>query len=442
VAIVGRPNVGKSTLFNRLVGRRHAITDPTPGVTRDPVGQPATLAGCDVRLVDTGGYTTDSDPLARAISDRALRVIRESSVVLLVVDGTELTALDQEFVEELRPFSDRLVLVVNKLDTGARDDLLWEFHSLGMDRVVGVSAAHGRNVDELETVVAPLLAPDGECAGAGSEESGEAGPAEEELPIRIAVLGQPNTGKSTLVNRLTVSENSIVADAPGTTRDVIEGEFEWNSHRFRVLDTAGIRRKSKVTESIEYYSVTRAIDTIRDAEVVVLLIDAEQGLTDQDKKIAALVVERGRGIVLALSKWDLMPKLGNQFNALRDRIDFLFPILQFAPLVPISGLTGNGLDQMLDAIVKVRNQLQHRVETGKLNRHLRRWLEETPPPLHHRHRPRIKYMTQVDRLPVTFVAFVNTRKGIPDSYVSYLRNRIRTDFGLDKIPIRLELRER
>lgn len=444
VAVVGRPNVGKSTLFNRLVGQRRAITDPTPGVTRDPVSHSAVFAGRNVRLTDTGGYTTDSDDMARAISARAMRSIEQSQVVLLVVDGTELTALDEVFLGELRRFSDRLVLVVNKLDTERRDDLIWEFHALGVDRVVGVSAAHGRGIAELESVVSPLLEQDSdddegaeETAGEGSEEADA-----EDGTVRIAILGQPNTGKSTLVNYLTQSDNSLVSETPGTTRDVIEGSFRYEDHDFLVLDTAGIRRKSKVSENIEYYSVNRAIETIRSAEVIVLMIDADKGLTDQDKKISSLVVERGRGIILALSKWDLMPRIGNQFQAIRDRIDFLFPILKFAPLVPISGVTGSGVDRLLTTIVQVRSQLHHRVDTGKLNRHLRKWLEENPPPVRGKRRPRIRYMTQVDRLPVTFVAFVSSTKALADSYVQYLKNRIRADFGLDKIPFRLELRDR
>jgi len=444
VAIVGRPNVGKSTLFNRLVGHRRAITDPTPGVTRDPVGHRAMLAGHEVQLVDTGGFTTDGDELAQAISERALRTLDQSEAVLLVVDGTDLNAMDQEFLEQLRAYGPRLVLVVNKLDTEMRDDLVWEFHALGVERVVGVSAAHGRGMEELELAVHPLLESKPDEAITDGGDTGAEGPETDGVQevIGLAILGQPNTGKSTLVNRLTSSNNSLVSSQPGTTRDVIEGAFEWRSHRFIVLDTAGIRRKSKVTENIEYYSVNRAISTIKDAEVVVLLVDAEKGLTDQDKKISALVVEKGRGIILALSKWDLMPRIGNQFQAIRDRIDFLFPILRFAPLVPISGLTGSGVDNILEAVVQVRDQLHSRVETGKLNRHLSKWVEENPPPIRNRRRPKIKYITQVDRLPVTFIAFVSSRRMFAESYVQYLRNRIRADFGLDKIPIRLELRDR
>jgi GTP-binding protein len=443
VSIVGRPNVGKSTLFNRLLGRRRAITDSTPGVTRDPVGERITLGESDIRLVDTGGFTTDSDTMARAISQRALEEIERSEAVVLVVDGTELNALDEEFVAQLRPYGDRLILAVNKLDTTRRDDLVWEFHALGIDRVVGISAAHGRGTEELIGHVEALI----EAADPGGQDSAHGSGTvladeEKEQEIRLAILGQPNTGKSTLVNKLTGIEASLVSEVPGTTRDVIEGRFSWKGHTFRVLDTAGIRRKSKVSENIEYYSVTRAIDTIRDADAVIILIDSDKGLTDQDKKIAALVADRGRGIVLGLSKWDLMPKIGNQFQAIRDRIDFLFPILHFAPLVPLSGLNGQGVERLLESVVAVNTQLHHRVETGKLNRHLAKWIDENPPPIRNKRRPKMRYITQVDTVPVTFIAFVSNKRGFTESYIQYLRNRIRADFGMDKIPIRLELRDR
>lgn len=458
VAIVGRPNVGKSTLFNRLVGRRRAITDPTPGVTRDPVALDVDVDGRPLRLVDTGGYTTDNDDMASAITERALDEVRSADVILLVVDGTELTALDELFLDRLRAFEERLVLVVNKIDVPERQNLVWEFYRLGLARVVGVSAAHARGTEELLGAIDAVLGDRWresisayQQALIGDEEreerdeadgTGESAPTGPPSSLSIAVLGQPNTGKSTLVNRLTGTEASIVSPVPGTTRDVIEGAFEFEGLRHRILDTAGIRRKNKVSENIEYYSVTRAIDTIEDAEVVVLLVDAEKGLSDQDKKIAALVVERGRGLVLGLNKWDLLPQMGNQFEAVRDRILFMFPVIAFAPIVPVSARTGSGVKELLQAVGKVHRQLHHRVDTGKLNRHLEQWLERTPPPVRGRGRLKIRYMTQVQRLPVTFVAFVNRRKGFPESYVGYLKNQIRSDFGLSSIPFRLELRER
>jgi GTP-binding protein len=435
---VGRPNVGKSTLFNRLIGRRKAITDPTPGVTRDPVAATGSLAGREVRFVDTGGYTTDADPLARAISERALRELGTADVILFLVDVTGATALDEVFLEQLRPFADRLIVVVNKLDTELRDDLIWDFYQLGVETVVGVSAAHGRGMDALADAVLARLPEEGTPEERLRSDVSDPGSG----VIKIAVLGQPNTGKSTLVNRITETDASLVSDVPGTTRDVIEGAFERDGRVFGILDTAGIRRKKKVSENIEYYSVTRAIDTIAEADVVVLMVDANKGLSDQDKKIASLVVERGRGLVLALNKWDLLPQVGNQFDAVRDRILFLFPVISFAPMIPLSAQTGKGVDDLIKAVVTVHNQLYHRIDTGKLNRHLAQWLERTPPPVRGRGRLKIRYITQVQRLPVTFIAFVNRTKGFPDSYVGYLKNQIRADFGLSSIPFRLELRER
>lgn len=432
VAIVGRPNVGKSTLFNRLVGRRRAITHATPGVTRDPVEARVTVEGTTFELVDTGGYTTDSDDLSRLISDKALAVIDQSQLILFLVDATELTALDEEYLELLRPRMDRLILVANKLDTPERDNLVWDLYSLGVSAVQGISSAHGRGITELLEQVIDLL-----------PEQNEGIDDPQDDVTRMAVLGQPNTGKSTLVNLLTGSSRSMVSAIPGTTRDVIEGRFSRDGHEYEILDTAGIRRKKKVHEDIEYYSVTRAIDTIEQAEVVILLVDAEKGLTDQDKKIASLVVDRGRGLILGLNKWDLLPDIANQYEAVCDRIRFVFPIASFAPIVALSAQNATGVETLLREVGLVRNQLHHRIETGKLNRHLEEWVERTPPPVvGHRGRPKLRYMTQVRTLPVTFICFVNKKKSIPDSYIGYLRNQIRKDFGMTKVPFRFELRER
>jgi GTP-binding protein len=429
---VGRPNVGKSTLFNRLAGVRRAITHSTPGVTRDPISLQVELEkGRLVRLTDTGGFTTDGDTLAQAISRRALDTVQRAAVILLVVDATEMSALDQEFIEQLRPFQERLIVVVNKVDTEERDPLAWEYYSLGVDRVAAVSAAHGRGIDELLDTMADLLgtAPDHAMPDDGGV-------------LRLAVLGQPNTGKSTLVNYLTRVDGSLVSELPGTTRDVLEGEFTWNDNRVVILDTAGIRRKSKVTENVEYYSVTRAIDTVEQAQVVILLIEAEKGLSDQDKKIAQLVVGKGRGIIIGINKWDLLPKIGNQFQAVKDRILFLFPVLAFAPIVPVSARTGSGVPKLMEQVLKVREQLSRRIETGTLNRHLQEWIAKTPPPTRGRHRWKVRYITQVSTLPARFIVFVNRRKDFPDAYIRFIGNQIRADFGLSSIPLKLEVRER
>ncbi len=441
VVIVGRPNVGKSTLFNRLAGKRIAITDALPGVTRDPVDTTCTLSDRTVRLVDTGGYRLEGADLDRVVSDRSLAMVREADLILLVLDVQELTPEDESFIERLRPFADWLVLVVNKVDNSSREQAMWNYLGLGFQYVVGISAAHGTNMDELELLIRSRL------SGIGTELPAEEGAAsagteagEQPAPMRIAILGKPNTGKSTLANRLLGSERSIVSDVPGTTRDVLEGRFRYRDTEFLVLDTAGIRRKSRVGEDIEYYSVNRAIATIQEADVVFLVIDVAEGLSDQDKKIAAQIVKRGVGIILVMNKWDLLDRKPNTLEAVTDRVRFLFPTLEFAPILPASALEGEGVEKLLQTALRIRQQLDRRVDTSTLNEHLQKWMTVNPPPSG-RLRYRIRYATQVSIRPIKFLLFVNRKKGFPAAYVQYVKNRIRKDLGFNHIPFDVELRE-
>ncbi|MDR0602033.1 MAG: ribosome biogenesis GTPase Der, partial [Treponema sp.] len=320
VALAGRPNVGKSTLFNRLLKKRRAITDPAPGVTRDPVEAGAVILGKQLRLVDTGGFTLERDAQALdgLVVKRTLETVKKADLVILVLEAGELTPEDEEFIALLRPSRDKLITVVNKTEGGRREGDAWNLLSRGFGKFLMISAEHGDHIEELEKAIVQSL------DFSGVREAGE-----ESRPVRIALLGKPNTGKSSLSNRLTSSAASIVSEIPGTTRDVVEGSFFWKGRSFQVLDTAGIRRKSKVTESIEYYSVNRAIKTIDSADIVFLVMDAEEGLSDQDKKIAALASERGRGLILVLNKWDLMPAVKNTFAAVSDRIRFLFGKMEY-----------------------------------------------------------------------------------------------------------------
>jgi len=438
VAFVGRPNVGKSTLFNRLVGRRLAITDETPGVTRDPVFADGTINGTDVSFVDTGGMTIEKGVINELVTERSLGVAARAACIVLVLDLNEVTAEDEEFISHLRPFDRRIVVAVNKVDNPERAQAVWEFHRFGYAPVVGISATHGLNINELINAMNDKLRLSiTETAGSTGE------PVESAVPtgvVRIAILGQPNTGKSTLCNRLVGSENSIVSDIPGTTRDVIEGTFSHKGRNFLVLDTAGIRRKSKVNEDVEYYSVNRAIGSIENADVVFLLIDAIKGLTDQDKKIAAQVVKKGRGIILVLNKWDLVPRVGNQLEAISDRIHYLFPILHFAPILPASAANGSGLPKLLDMAVQVKQELETRIETARLNQSVARWIAHTPPPSGKRHW-KVRYLTQVSVHPLNFVMFVSRVEGFPSSYVSYIQNQIRKDFSLTHVPMDIVLRD-
>ncbi|MCL2609483.1 MAG: GTP-binding protein, partial [Treponema sp.] len=279
----------------------------------------------------------------------------------------------------------------------------------------------------------------------GEVETGDSGaeaqvPQAKARPIRIALLGKPNTGKSTLSNRLTSSSASIVSDIPGTTRDTLEGRFSWKSHEFILLDTAGIRRRSKVTENIEYYSVNRAIKAAGECDVVVLLIDAEEGLTDQDKKIAAHAHEKGRGIILALNKWDLMPETKNLFNATADRIRYFFGKMEFAPVLPLSAKDGSGVDKLLSTVLILYRQLNTQIETARLNQAIRAWIEQTPPPSGPRTRFNVKYAVQVSVNPVEFVLFSSRVQAVTESYLAYLRNRMRKELGFSGIPISLKVR--
>ena len=443
IAVVGRPNVGKSTLFNRLLKKRRAITHPQPGVTRDVVSAEWSVGDRPVRLLDTGGVTPEGDAFHRVVSERSVAALARAHVVLLVMDVTETTAEDQLFLEALAPHRDRTILVVNKVDTEKRDPDVWDFHRFGFSDVVAISAEHGRGIDDLLTAVTARLdaiprSPD-ESGGVVEGAAGGAPPTDPGL-IRISVLGQPNTGKSTLCNTLVGYDASIVSDLPGTTRDVVEERFSSGGYHIRILDTAGIRRKKRVTEDIEYYSVTRAIDTIDESDVILLLVDADKGLSEQDKKIASLVVKAGKGIVLVLNKWDLLADTKNQFEAVRDRIHFLFPVLEFAPVVPVSALNRTGLDRLLKATTSVFRQLTTRVDTGPLNAALARWVTRTPPPLVNRHPLKLRYLTHVQVNPSVFVLFSNRSVGFPDAYLSYIKNQIRREFGLTDIPIRIEVR--
>jgi GTP-binding protein len=448
VALLGRTNVGKSTLFNALIGRRRAITHSTPGVTRDPVEAECAFGPVRILLCDTGGYKVDRDAMDEMVARRSLKAAREADLALLMIDALEITPEDESLMERLRPLGDRVILVVNKVDTPSRDTLVWNAHAYGFARVVGVSAAHHRNLDELRDLVASLLerAPASEKAPTNAPTDAladEGGDGTELLsdgePLRIAILGKPNTGKSSLANRLLGEERSIVSEVPGTTRDVVEGSFSYRRKRFEVLDTAGIRRRSRVRESIEYYSVKRATESIRRADIVLLLVDAVEGLADQDKKIASLAVKEGRGILLVLNKWDLLAAKPRLLKETSERLRFLFPVLGFAPIVPVSAMTGFGVKRLLDTALEVGDQLRKRVGTGRLNQALEQWVSHYPLPVRGKNY-KIRFATQVGVNPVRFVVFVNRMAGFPAAYSQYLENCIRRELGFSQVPVAVEFR--
>jgi len=431
VVIAGRPNVGKSTLFNRLLHKRRAITDPTPGVTRDPVEADCYIDGKPIRLVDTGGFKlTDCDNIDKLVVERTLNTIKKSDLVILLLEAGEITSEDEELIGLLRSCRGKLITVVNKTEGGRLQADSWNVLSFGFDNVLMISAEHGDNIGELQQEIIKRL----------DFSKIEETPDEQNDVIRIALLGKPNTGKSTLSNRLTSTNASIVSEIPGTTRDTVEGSFKWKSRDFIILDTAGIRRKSKVTDNIEYYSVNRAIKTINDADIVILMIDAEESLTEQDKKIAALAHDKGRGIIMALNKWDTMPQQKNTFETAADRIHFLFGQMEYAPIIPVSAKDGTGVDKLLNTAVKMYGQLNQNIGTSRLNQALEKWLGEYPPPTGPRTRFKIKYAVQKSVNPVHFIFFASRIQAVSDSYIAYLRNKIRKDLGFSMIPVIVDIK--
>ncbi len=446
--------MGKSTLFNALVGRRRVITHATPGVTRDPVEAECSFGPVRLLLVDTGGYRADGDAMDGKVGERSLREARAADLALLLLDPLETTAEDESLIERVRPMAAKVVLVVNKVDTPDRESLVWNAHAHGFPLVVGVSAAHRRNLDELRDLVASRLSAAGGAADpVAGEHQGAAprdGPLARRRPrrqgdpegraIRVAILGKPNTGKSSLANRLLGEQRSIVSAAAGTTRDVVEAVFAYRGRRFEILDTAGIRRRSRVKEPIEYYSVHRALEAVRGADLVFLVVDASEGLTDQDKKIADHAVREGRGIILVLNKWDLLPPGPRLLRETTEKVRFQFPVLSFAPVVPVSALTGHGMKKLLDTALAVADQLDRRVGTGRLNAALAGWVEHYRLPVRGQNY-KIRYAAQVGANPVRFVVFVNRMSGFPRAYAQYLENCIRRDLGFALVPVGVEFRQ-
>jgi len=436
IVIVGRPNVGKSTLFNRLLRKRRAITDPTPGVTRDPIEDSAFIDGKPVRIMDTGGFKlervagTQEAMMDELVVEKTLAALKKADEILLLLEAGPATAEDEEFIALLRPYGQKLVVAVNKTEGGRREADAFNFMKYGFKNILCISAEHGDNMIELGEMLTGKL-------DFSNVEEGE-----EERRIRVAIVGKPNTGKSTLANRLTGTNGSIVSDIAGTTRDVVEGEFEYKGTKFQVLDTAGIRRKARVHEDIEYYSVNRAIKTLKDADIVFHMIDAKEGLAEQDKKIIAHATSEGLGVVFVLNKWDLMDreKGDKPFKDTEKSMKVMFGQMEYAPIVPLSALKGSGVGELLNVAIELYSQLSRKIDTSALNMALEDWVRASPPPQGRANQFKIRYMTQISVNPVKFLLFATRPEAVTNSYLAYLRNRIRKDLGFDKIPVVLEVK--
>ena len=430
VAIVGRPNVGKSTLFNRLVGGRHAIAEKTPGVTRDRLYGKVKWLAHEFMVIDTGGIIVPEKEVETQVRKQAMLAMEEASLILFVVDGRQgITPLDEEIAEILRRQRKPVLLVVNKMESGGQD--LSEFYRFGIADPVPISASHGRNTGDLLDAMIALLpntipVPQGEG------------------PIRIAVVGRPNVGKSSLVNFLLGDERVIVGAEPGTTRDAVDSPIKWEGTDYILVDTAGIRRKSKVHENIEYYSVMRSLKAVDNADVVLLLLDATEGVTEQDQRIVGYVRDKGSALILLLHKWDQQKEQRRadggkeSSNRLREQLKFV----AYAPLLLTSIYEPRRLKGLFPLINTVYEQYGRRIATPLLNQFLEDATAVNPLPQHKGKKGKIYYCTQPHTKPPTFVFFVNEVSLIHFTYMRYLENRLREAFSLDKTPLKLILRKR
>jgi GTP-binding protein len=440
VAIVGRPNVGKSTLFNRLVGRRLALVAEEPGVTRDRREGEARLYDLEFTAVDTAGLEeADDESLEARMSAQTERAVAETDLALFLIDARAgVTALDRHFANWLRKGPTAVVLVANKCESRAGEAGRLEAFSLGLGEAIPISAEHGEGLSDLHEAIKSHLAAVPET---GEEESGpEEGEAEERV-LQLAIVGRPNVGKSTLVNRLVGEERVLTGPEAGITRDAIAVQWSYEGRRIRLIDTAGLRRKAKAVKKLEKLSVADTRRAIDFAQVVVLLVEAEAAMEKQDLTIARQVMNEGRALLVAINKWDTCEDREGALKRLRDRLERSFSQGRGIPVVPISALTGQNLERLLRAVFTAYDVWNQRVATSELNRWLAGMIQRHPPPAPAGRRIKLRYMTQAKSRPPTFVLFCSKPKDLPDSYLRYLENALREDFGLPGTPIRITLRK-
>jgi GTP-binding protein len=439
VAILGRPNVGKSTLFNRLVGARRALVDDQPGVTRDRREGEARLGDLSFRVIDTGGLeeTAAGESLSGKVQAQTAAAIAQADAVLFLVDARAgATTADHTFANLVRKSGKPAILIANKSEGRAGEAGALESYALGLGDPIAISAEHGEGLAGLYEALREAL-PE-ETAEVDQDDVPAA--AQEEKPVRIAVVGRPNTGKSTLINRLLGEERLVAGPEAGITRDAIAVDLAWRGHKLRIHDTAGLRRRSRVAEKLEKLAVADTLNAIRFAEVVIVLFDAEAPIEEQDTRIADLVEREGRAIVIGINKIDLIGRAPGGGPRLRGEIDRALPQIKGVPVVALSARTGEGLDQLMAAVMKAHAVWNRRVATAALNRFLARAAEAHPPPAIHGRRIRLDYMTQAKSRPPTFVLFSSRAAALPETYRRYLINGIREAFDLPGTPIRLTLR--
>ncbi|MDP8912784.1 MAG: ribosome biogenesis GTPase Der [Pseudomonadota bacterium] len=438
VAIVGRPNVGKSTLFNRLVGKKLALVDDRPGVTRDRREGEAALLGLDFRVIDTAGYE-DEDPetLPGRMRAQTMAAVREADAALFLIDARAgVTPLDEEIGRWLRSENTPVIIAANKAEGRAGEGGMLEAYALGLGEPIAISAEHGEGVVDLFDQLRPHVE---------REQEEDEAEAEGDATLKLAIVGRPNAGKSTLINRILQQERLITGPEAGITRDSIAIDWEWRSpggeaRPVRLIDTAGMRKRAKVEDKLEKLSVADARRAVDFAEVVVLLLDGTRGLEAQDLRIADNVLQEGRALIVAINKWDVVENSGALFNGIKAALDEGLSQARGVPLITVSGMTGKGIDQLLGAAFEVREIWSKRVSTGQLNRWFEEAIERNPPPAPGGRRIKLRYITQVNTRPPSFVLFGTRVDQLPDSYLRYLVNGIRKELGFGAVPVRLQAR--
>ena len=437
VAIVGRPNVGKSTLFNRLAGKRLALVDDQPGLTRDRREAEASLGSCAVTLIDTAGLEPGDKGLTPRMRQQTEAAIAQADLVVFLIDARAgVVSADEIFADLVRGSGKPVILAANKCEGRAAEPGVYEAYSLGLGEPLPISAEHGIGVGELSEAIQRLC----QDRGGTAQDQGDI----EELgphPLRIAIVGRPNVGKSTLVNALLGEERMITGPEAGITRDAIASELQWDGRPLLLFDTAGLRRKMRVEGRAEEISVGDALKAIRFAEVVVLLLDVEQPFEKQDLQIADLIEQEGRALVIAVNKWDLVREREKRLNELRETCQRLLPQIKGVPLVPVSALGGKGLDKLMSAVLAADALWNRRLPTHALNQWLQAAVEAHPPPAVSGRRIKLRYITQANARPPTFALFCSRPKALPDSYSRYLVNSLRESFDMPGVPIRLNLRK-
>ncbi|MEG6509941.1 ribosome biogenesis GTPase Der [Methyloligella sp. 2.7D] len=432
VAIVGRPNVGKSSLFNRLLGRRLALVDDQPGLTRDRREGEGPIGDAEVRLIDTAGWEDSNDPLPANMRKQTEAAVAQADLVLFLFDARAgVIPADEMFVQLVRDSGKPVLLAANKCEGRAAEPGLYEAYRLGLGDPLAISAEHGLGIGDLILAIEDAAKAHGESVSERPEDR----------PLRIAIVGRPNVGKSTLVNAVLGEERMITGPEAGITRDAISVPLEWEGRPISLFDTAGLRRKMRVEGRAEVLSVGDSLRAIRFAEVAVLLLDAEQAFEKQDLTIADLIVREGRALVIAVNKWDLVEDKDKFLKATREACERLLPQAKGVALVPVSGLKGRGLDRLMRAVLAADEVWNRRLPTHKLNEWLGEMVEAHPPPHVAGRRVRLRYMTQANARPPTFVVFCSRPKALPESYLRYLVNGLRERFDLPGVPIRLHLRK-